>query len=223
MSESINPALDAPQKTVHRLAVLVSGSGSNLQALIDAIGSHELPNVEIALVVSNKANAQGLQRALTHKIPALYLPWSMTRQEVEAKLETVFSLFQIDLIVLAGWMRIFTPDFITQYPNRIINLHPALLTDDGQGNTFTTQNGNIIPVFRGLHVVQRALDAGVRVTGSTVHYVTPEVDAGPMICRAEVPLEQGDTEETLHERIKQVEHRLIVEAVKSITNHFLRM
>ncbi|GAC1393091.1 MAG: phosphoribosylglycinamide formyltransferase [Ktedonobacteraceae bacterium] len=200
-----------------RLAVLVSGSGSNLQALIDAIEQHELPNVEIALVVSNKANAVGLQRALTHKLPAFYLPWSMTRQEVEAKLATVFALFQIDLIVLAGWMRIFTPDFIAHYPNRIINLHPALLPDNGQGHTFTTSNGSVVPVLRGLHVVKHALEAGVKVTGSTVHYVTPEVDAGPMICRAEVPIEDSDTEETLHERIKQVEHKLLVEAVKKLT------
>lgn len=205
-------------KITHRLAVLVSGSGSNLQALIDAIGSGELPNVEIALVVSNKANAVGLQRALTHKIPTLYLPWSMTRPEVEAKLTSLFPLFQIDLIVLAGWMRIFTPDFISQYPQRIINLHPALLPDDGQGNTFTTQDGSVIPVLRGLHVVQRALAAGIKVTGSTVHYVTPEVDAGPMICRTEVAIGESDTEEMLHERIKQVEHTLIVEAVRELTD-----
>ena len=203
-------------KATRRIAVLVSGSGSNLQALIDAIESHELSNVEIALVVSNKANAVGLQRALTHKIPALYLPWSWTRQEVEAKLAAVFTLFQIDLIVQAGWMRIFTPDFIASYPNRIINLHPALLPDDGQGNTFTTSNGSVVPVLRGLHVVKRALEAGVKVTGSTVHYVTPEVDAGPMLRRAEVPIEDSDTEETLHERIKQVEHKLIVEAIKIV-------
>jgi len=206
---------DASRAT-RRIAVLVSGSGSNLQALIDAIESHELSNVEIALVVSNKANAVGLQRALTHKIPALYLPWSWTRQEVEAKLAAVFTLFQIDLIVQAGWMRIFTPDFIASYPNRIINLHPALLPDDGQGNTFTTSNGSVVPVLRGLHVVKRALEAGVKVTGSTVHYVTPEVDAGPMLRRAEVPIEDSDTEETLHERIKQVEHKLIVEAIKIV-------
>lgn len=206
---------DASRAT-RRIAVLVSGSGSNLQALIDAIESHELSNVEIALVVSNKANAVGLQRALTHKIPALYLPWSWTRQEVEAKLAAVFTLFQIDLIVLAGWMRIFTPDFIASYPNRIINLHPALLPDDGQGNTFTTSNGSVVPVLRGLHVVKRALESGVKVTGSTVHYVTPEVDAGPMLRRAEVPIEDSDTEETLHERIKQVEHKLIVEAIKIV-------
>jgi len=110
----------------------------------------------------------------------------------------------------------FTPDFIASYPNRIINLHPALLPDDGQGNTFTTSNGSVVPVLRGLHVVKRALEAGVKVTGSTVHYVTPEVDAGPMLRRAEVPIEDSDTEETLHERIKQVEHKLIVEAIKIV-------
>ena len=199
-----------------RLAVLVSGDGSNLQALIDAIEGGELPNVEIALVVSNKANTQGLQRALTHKLPTLYLPWSLTRQEVEAKLAAVFSLFAVELIVLAGWMRIFTSDFIMQYPNRIINLHPALLPDDGQGDTFTASTGEVVPVLRGLHVVGRALESGAKVTGSTVHYVTPEVDAGPMLCRAEVTIENSDTEETLHERIKAVEHRLIVEAVRKV-------
>ena len=203
-------------KATQRIAVLVSGSGSNLQALIDASERHELPNVEIALVVSNKANAVGLQRALISKIPTLYLPWSWGRQEVEGKLAAVFTLFQIDLIVLAGWMRIFTPDFIAQYPNRIINLHPALLPDDGQGTTFTTSNGSVVPVLRGLHVVKRALETDIKVTGSTVHYVVPEVDAGPMICRQEVLIEDSDTEETLHERIKQVEHKLIVEAVRNM-------
>lgn len=204
-------------KATQRIAVLVSGSGSNLQALLDASEQHELPNVEIVLVVGNKANAVGLQRALMHKIPTLYLPWSWERQEVEAKLAAVFALFGVDLIVLAGWMRIFTPDFIAQYPHRIINLHPALLPDDGQGNTFTTSNGTVVPVLRGLHVVKRALESGMKVTGSTVHYVVPEVDAGPMICRQEVLIADSDTEETLHERIKQVEHSLIIEAVKKIT------
>ena len=92
-----------------------------------------------------------------------------------------------------------------------------MLPDDGQGNTFTTSDGSVVPVLRGLHVVKRALDASMKVTGSTVHYVVPEVDAGPMILRQEVPIEEGDTEETLHERIKQVEHSLIVEAVKNIS------
>jgi phosphoribosylglycinamide formyltransferase 1 len=198
-----------------RIAVLVSGSGSNLQALIDALESKQLPGAEIVLVVSNKADAYGLQRALHHKLPSIYLPWRQ-RAEAEAKLTSLLTLFQADLVVLAGWMRIFNAEFITHFAGRIINLHPALLPDDGMGNTYTTSDGTVIPVFRGLHVVKHALEAGVKVTGSTVHYVTPEVDAGPAICRAEVKIEDGDTEETLHERIKEAEHQLIVEAVKKV-------
>ena len=196
-----------------RLGVLISGTGSNLQALIDAIESKELASVEIALVVSNKANARGLQRALTHNLPAIYLPWR-ERTESEQRLAALLRLFHVDLVVLSGWMRILSAGFIAQFPRRIINLHPALIPDDGTGNTYTTRDGTHIPVFRGLHVVKQALDAGIRVTGSTVHYVTPEVDAGPVICREEVPIRAGDTEETLHERLKLVEHRLIVEAVR---------
>jgi phosphoribosylglycinamide formyltransferase-1 len=198
-----------------RIAVLVSGSGTNLQALIDAIASHKLTGVEIVLVVSNKANAQGLQRALHHKLTALYLPWK-DRLQAEAMLTELLRLFRVDLVVLAGWMRIFSPEFITQFPRRIINLHPALLPDDGHGDTYTTSSGAVIPVFRGLHVVRRALEAGLSVTGSTVHYVTPEVDAGPAISHAEVPVYASDTEDTLHERIKRVEHCLIVDAVRRI-------
>jgi phosphoribosylglycinamide formyltransferase-1 len=200
-----------------RLGVLISGTGSNLQALIDAIESKKLANVEIALVVSNKANAYGLQRALTHNLPTVYLPWK-ERAESEARLAALLRLFHVDLVVLSGWMRILSAAFIEQFPRRIINLHPALIPDDGTGNTYTTRDGTEIPVFRGLHVVKQALDAGIKVTGSTVHYVTPEVDAGPVICREEVAIRQGDTEETLHERLKLVEHRLIVEAVKKWSN-----
>ena len=203
------------KQTPLRIAVLVSGSGSNLQALIDAFESKQLPGAEIVLVISNRADAYGLQRALQHKLPTIYLPWRQ-RAEAEAKLTALLSLFQVDLIVLAGWMRILGAEFINHFAGRILNLHPALLPDEGSGSTYTTSDGTIIPAFRGLHVVKHALEAGIKVTGSTVHYVTPEVDAGPVICRAEVRIEEGDTEETLHERIKNVEHHLIVEAVKSI-------
>jgi phosphoribosylglycinamide formyltransferase 1 len=208
------------------LGVLISGSGSNLQAIIEAIESQQLPGVEIALVVSNKADAYGLQRALKHRLPAIYLPWSQRTvgaqfiapksemSESESRLSTLLHLFQIDLIVLAGWMRILSSAFLEQFPQRVINIHPALLPDDGTGSTFTTKNGTQIPAFRGLHAVQQALDAGVKITGSCVHFVTPEVDAGPVICREEVAIEEGDTEETLHERLKVVEHWLVVEAVR---------
>lgn len=227
------------QKPPLRLGVLISGSGTNLQALIDAIENQQLPGVEIALVVSNNPDAYGLQRALKHKIPAIYLPWRKTNvgaqfiapigkenvgaqfiapkngmPENETRLTVLLYLFQADLIVLAGWMRIFSAAFLEHFPQRVINIHPALLPDDGTGSTYTTSNGTQIPVFRGLHAVKQALDAGVKVTGSCVHYVTPEVDAGPVICREEVVIEEGDTEETLHGRLKVVEHRLIVEAVR---------
>jgi phosphoribosylglycinamide formyltransferase 1 len=208
---------ESKKTDVLRIAVLISGSGSNLQALIDAIESEQLPGAEIVLVVSNKADAHGLQRALKHRLPALYLPWR-ERAEAEAKLAALLNLFKTELIVLAGWMRIFSADFITHFSGRILNLHPALIPDTGVGSSFTTRDGSIIPVFRGLHAVRQALDAGVKITGSTVHYVTPEVDAGPVICREEVTIEEGDTEESLHERLKLVEHRLVVEAVKGFVH-----
>jgi len=197
-----------------RLAVFISGTGSNLQALIDAIESRQLPEAEIALVVSNKANAYGLQRALNHKLAAIYLPWKQ-REEAEARALALMRLFQIDLIVLAGWLRIFSPDFIAQFPKRMINLHPALLPDDG-GETYITSDGTIIPALRGLHVVEMAIEKKLKMTGSTVHYVISEVDAGPVISRAEVPIRAGDTAETVHERLKKREHQLVVEAVREM-------
>src|SRR5256886_15513147 len=217
---------ETPQHSL-RLGVLISGSGSNLQALIDAIENKQLTEAEIALVVSNNANAYGVQRALKHNVPVIYQPWvrragtqfTVPRKgemsESEVKLTALLQLFKVDLIVLAGWMRILSTAFLEQFPQKVINLHPALLPDDGTGHIYTTQDGTQIPVFRGLHAVKQALDAGVKVTGSTVHYVTPEVDAGPVICREEVAIVPGDTEESLHSRLKTVEHRLIVEAVRT--------
>jgi len=199
-----------------RLGVLISGSGTNLQAIIDAIESKELPGVEIALVVSNAIDAYGLERAHKHSLQTLYLHWK-NREESETTLVTWLNLFQVDLVVLAGWMRILSAPFLAQFPHRVINIHPALIPDDGTGSAFTTQDGSVIPVFRGLHAVRQALDAGVHVTGSSVHYVTPEVDAGPVICREEVAILPGDSEESLHERLKAVEHRLIVQAIRSFT------
>jgi phosphoribosylglycinamide formyltransferase-1 len=195
-----------------RVAVLVSGSGSNLQALIDAIEGDQLPGVEIVLVISNKANAYGLQRALQHKLPAIYLPWK-TREITESRIATLLQLFETDLVVLAGWMRILSAQLTSQYPLRIINLHPALLPDNGE-DTYTTSDGTTIPALRGLHVVQQAIDTGLKITGSTVHYVIPAVDAGPVIERAEIPIQAEDTEASLHEKLKEQEHQLIVEAVR---------
>ena len=220
MSSEVNEVSEAINHPL-RLGVLLSGSGSNLQAIIDAIEQRQLPGVEIALVVSNKPAAQGVQRALQHSLPVIYLPWERPSSRAlveitksEATLTALLHLFRVDLIVLAGWMRIFSAAFLAQFPLQIINLHPALLPDDGTSETFTASDGTVLPVFRGLHVVRKALDAGVHITGSSVHYVTPAVDAGPVICRAEIPIEPGESEEHLHERIKEKEHQLIIEAIK---------
>ncbi len=209
----------ATQTTPLRIAVLVSGNGSNLQALIDAIEDGTLAGVEIGLVISNRADAYGLQRALKHKLPTVFIPWTKQaqREEAEAKILALLQLFRVELIILAGWLRIFSTDFILRFPQRILNLHPALLPSDG-GETYTTRDGTTIPAIRGLHVVRKALEKGLPITGSTVHYVIPEVDAGPVIEHAEVHIHPGDTEETLHERLKEEEHHLIIEAVRRHTH-----
>jgi phosphoribosylglycinamide formyltransferase-1 len=198
-----------------RIAVMISGSGSNLQALIDAVESKQLIGVEIAVVISNRADAYGLQRALRHQCPSVYIPWTRKaqQQDAEAKILRILQTFEVDLIILAGWLRIFSPGFIEHFPSRIINLHPALLPDNG-ADTYITNDGTVIPALRGLHVVRQAIEANLLITGSTVHYVTTEVDAGPVLARVEISIATDDTEETLHERLKEQEHRLIVETVR---------
>jgi phosphoribosylglycinamide formyltransferase-1 len=218
------PGKPAPEQKL-RLGVLISGSGTNLQAIIDAIESGKLPNVEVALVISNSAKATGIQRALDHKLPVIYLPWrkfpvSAFLHEMtpnEAQVTDLLRLFRVDLVVLAGWMRIFSAPFLERFASRVINIHPALLPREGAGDVYTLSNGEQIPVFRGMHAAQMALDAGVSITGSSVHYVTPIVDAGPVICQQEVAIEPGDTAESLQERLKIVEHALIVKAIKQLS------
>jgi len=208
------------QGTALRIAILVSGSGSNLQALIDAVESQQLVGVEIAVVISNRADAFGLQRALKYRCPAVYIPWIKKAQQrsAEEKILRILQIFEVDLIVLAGWLRIFSSGFIEQFSQRIINLHPALLPDNG-ADTYVTNNGTVIPALRGIHVVREAIELNLKITGSTIHYVIPEVDAGPVIARVEVAIAPDDTEETLHERLKEQEHRLIVEAVRNCGEH----
>jgi phosphoribosylglycinamide formyltransferase-1 len=201
----------------YRVAVLISGSGSNLQALLDAQQTGDLGNVEIVLVVSDRADAYGLQRALKHRVAAAFIPLQHPRDPAdraawERRLADVVAAFTPDLIVLAGFMRVLSLVFLDRFPNRVINQHPALLPDDSS-DTFVTSRGIVIPALRGAHVVADAIRLGLPITGCTVHRVTPAVDDGPVLARAEVPVLPGDDETTLHERIKDVEHRLIVEVV----------
>lgn len=180
------------------VAVLVSGNGSNLQAIIDRIEAGAL-NARIACVVSNKPDAFAVTRAATHGIPVVIHEnrGYANRREYDAALVEILRNHGVELVVLAGFMRILSEVVVNAFPNAIMNIHPALL-----------------PSFPGLHAQKQALDYGVRFTGCTVHFVDCGTDTGPIILQAVVPVEQDDTEETLSARIQREEHRAFPEAVR---------
>lgn len=199
-----------------QIAVLLSGSGSNLQALLDARAGGEL-EIDITTVLSDRADAYGLQRALAHGLPAAFVPLPRAavpgeRAAWERRLLGVLNVFDYDLVLLSGFMRVLSAEFLAGCRAPVINQHPALLPDGG-GDRVTTRDGMVLPALRGAHVVANALRLGLTVTGCTVHYVTPAVDDGPVLARAEVPIQPGDDEAALHERIKVAERRLLVEVV----------
>jgi phosphoribosylglycinamide formyltransferase-1 len=181
-----------------KIAVFLSGRGSNFVAIHDEIRAGKI-NADIGLVFSNKKEAPGLKIAQERNLQILSLnPKDFTsREDYDRKIVEEIQKRDIDLICLAGYMRILTPLFCEALRNKIINIHPALL-----------------PSFPGLHVQQKAIDWGVRYSGATVHFVTPEVDMGPIITQAIVPVLQDDTEDTLSERILKEEHKIYSEAVR---------
>ncbi len=190
-----------------RLGVLVSGSGTNLQAIIDRIESGEL-RAEIACVISNKADAYALTRAALRGIPVVVhenTGFSERRAYDAATVEILHS-YKVELVILAGFMRILTDVMVNAFPNAIMNIHPALL-----------------PSFQGLHAQQQALDYGVRFSGCTVHFVDCGTDTGPIILQAVVPVEQDDTEETLSARIQKAEHQTFGEAIKLFAEGKIRV
>ena len=178
-----------------RVGVLLSGGGTNLQAILDAAGR----DYDVVVVASDKADAFGLERARGAGVAAVYAdPKAYDgREAFNAGLVDVLREHQVELVCLAGFMRILAPNFVKAFENRILNIHPALL-----------------PAFPGAHAVQEALAWGVKVTGTTVHLVDEEVDHGPVVLQRAVAVEPGDTEETLHERIKAAEHELYPEAIR---------
>ncbi len=184
-----------------RVVVLISGRGSNLQALHRSISASRAP-IEIAAVLSDKKDAAGLEFAASCGIPTQVVP-RLPKQRSNAEFNTVLAdaveQFRPDLIVLAGYMRVVAPEFIRRFPDRVINIHPALL-----------------PSFRGLHAQAQALAAGVRFAGATVHFVVEEVDAGPIIAQAVVPVLPGDDEEKLSARILRQEHILLPAVVQAV-------
>jgi len=208
---------------MYQLAVILSGSGSNLQALFDAEDAGTL-GAQVALVVSDRPDAYGLQRALARGVAVAHLPLlavprgparELARAAWEQRLAAIVAAFTPDLVLLAGFMRVLSPAFLEYFPNRVVNQHPALLPDDG-GPSYTTSAGLLIPALRGAHVVRDALERGLPVTGCTIHRVTPRVDDGPVLARAEVPVRPDDSVATLHERIKAEERRLLVEVVRAL-------
>lgn len=180
-----------------RIAILISGRGSNMTALIEAAKADDFP-AEIALVVSNRADAHGLQRAEEAGIETAVIPHQgKSRAVFDNEISDLLCSRDIDFVCLAGFMRVLSDAFVTAWEGRLLNIHPSLL-----------------PLFRGLHVHEQALEAGVAVSGCTVHLVTPELDGGPIVGQAVVPVTEGDTAETLAARVQRAEHLLYPAALR---------
>ena len=179
-----------------RLGILISGRGSNFEAIAENVASGALP-AEIAVVISNRTDARGLEAALSRGLNAVCLPSKgLDREVYDRKLAAELHKHDVDLVCLAGFMRLLSAGFIREFPERILNIHPSLL-----------------PAFPGLDAQHQALAHGVKITGCTVHFVDEDLDAGPIVIQAAVPVRDDDTEETLSERILKQEHRIYSEAI----------
>jgi phosphoribosylglycinamide formyltransferase 1 len=190
-----------------RIGVLLSGRGSNFEALADSGALGRLPNAEIAIVISNRESAPGIEKARSRGIDSRVIPSKGLERETYDKL-VVEALREknVDLVCLAGYMRLLSPHFVAAFPNRILNIHPSLL-----------------PAFPGLESQRQALEHGAKFSGCTVHFVDENLDAGPIVLQACVPIEDNDTPETLAERILREEHRIYTEAVNIVLQSRFRM
>ena len=189
------------------IGVLISGSGTNLQAIIDAIEAKKL-DAKIHVVLSNRADAYGLVRAKNHGVPTEVLDHKRfpSREAFDQAMVDALRAREVELAVLAGFMRLLSPVFVSAYSNRIMNIHPALL-----------------PSFPGLHVQRKAIEHGVRFSGCTVHFVNEQCDEGPIIIQAVVPVFPDDTEESLSARILKQEHRIYPQAIQFYSEGRLRV
>jgi phosphoribosylglycinamide formyltransferase-1 len=191
-----------------RVAILISGRGSNMTALIEAARSRDFP-AEIVVVISNKLNAAGIDKARAAGIPVEVIEsrqFGKDRATFEKALQAVLDSRSIDLVCLAGFMRLFTADFVQRWHGRMLNIHPSLL-----------------PAFPGLDPHGQALKAGVKVSGATVHFVTPDTDAGPIVMQGVVAVNDDDTAQTLSERILAIEHRIYPAAVRLVADMRVRI
>lgn len=189
-----------------KLAVLVSGSGSNLQAIIDAIKNSILKEVEIAIVISNKKDALALTRAQTAGIKSIFLnPKDFKNNtDYEKELIDLIKSYNVDLIVLAGYLRILGRNFVNAFLNKIINIHPALLPDFGGKGMY------------GEKVHEAVIKSGTKESGCTVHFVTSNIDAGPIIAQRKVSVLETDTPKSLAKRVLKEEHKLLIETIRKI-------
>jgi len=193
-----------PQKSI---VVLISGNGSNLQAIIDDIAQHKI-NAKISAVIANQETAYGLTRAENAGIPALCIDHKSfaSRQEYDAKMASCIDDFNPNLVVLAGFMRILTPSFVEHFQGRMLNIHPSLL-----------------PKYKGLHTHQRAIDAKDEEHGASVHFVTPELDGGPVVLQSKVPVFEQQNEQELAERVQQQERQMYPLVIKWFCEDRLKM
>jgi phosphoribosylglycinamide formyltransferase-1 len=191
-----------------RVAILISGRGSNMAALIQAATAADFP-AEIAIVISNRADAEGLAKAGASGVPTLIIeskPFGRDRAAFEAALQAALDQYQIDLICLGGFMRLFTAGFVQRWHGRMLNIHPSLL-----------------PSFPGLDPHGQALRAGVKISGATVHFVIPETDAGPIVMQGAVATGDDDTPDTLAARILEIEHRIYPDALRLVASGRIRL
>jgi len=187
--------------------VLLSGRGSNFEALADSAAAGRIPDAEISIVISNREDAPGLRRAAERRIPARVIPSKGVEREAYDRLVVAaLNEARVDLVCLAGFMRLLSPYFVAAFRGRILNIHPSLL-----------------PSFPGLESQRQALDYGVKFSGCTVHFVDENLDAGPIVKQAIVPIEAGDTDETLAARILREEHRIYTEAVRLVLSGKFRI
>jgi phosphoribosylglycinamide formyltransferase-1 len=191
-----------------RVAILISGRGSNMSALIEAAVAQDFP-AEIAVVISNRPDAGGLEKAKLGCVPTVTIeskPFGKDRAAFEADLQSVLDQHKVDLICLAGFMRLFTAEFVQGWYGRMLNIHPSLL-----------------PLFPGLDPHGQALRAGVKISGATVHFVIPETDAGPILMQGAVAVHDDDTPETLAARILELEHRIYPDALRLLASDSVRL
>jgi phosphoribosylglycinamide formyltransferase-1 len=183
-----------------RIGVLLSGRGSNFEALAESVAAGRIPAAEISIVVSNREDAPGIERAKSRKIATRVIPSKgLEREAYDRQVVAVLNEHAVDIVCLAGYLRLLSPFFVAAFPNRILNIHPSLL-----------------PSFPGLESQRQALEYGVKFAGCSVHFVDENLDAGPIVLQSAVPVHDTDDEHTLSERILREEHRIYTEAVKIV-------